>query len=405
MAIVSLPRLLYTGQLYRISVDATDPGYEYRTIYTGPTGGWQLPAFTATGTYQVDTSTSYWAAIGLQSRQIGSTALASNTYEGQIPVVDLAKADGLLHQSFDGRLQVRQFDSDISLEAADTAWRAGITSWQDLSQFVETKFQAASGSLPFAGDEARAFYYMQWVSGLWQYGNLNNPTAQGCVINNEVTGPIDPLSVTVRTFLDSPIGCCTDYTTVLSFLLMNAGIETRVITGLGHVFLEAKLNGAWWSVDANLNIAMRAPFDAVLDTSRTIDIYRFDHAGMREGSPIYHDILVDFYHYHMQMLEFGHFEGGARRDALTFYNTLAWGHTFTDALASTGWTGGGQDFATGQSAARGYTLGDFNGDGRDDVMEAVSGTLGAKIRLSSGGGLDAATTWSANAAPSTATGT
>ncbi|RIY41605.1 transglutaminase-like domain-containing protein [Neopusillimonas maritima] len=133
---------------------------------------------------------------------------------------------------------------------------------------------------------------MQVISGLWHYGNFTNKESPGCVLNNELLGQRDNLSI--REYLATPIGCCTDYTTLLAAVLEHNGYQGRVIVTSTHNFNEVKLNNSWWTLDANLGIAYSAPWDVVVDGKSDVDAYKFSHAGTTLGSKVFSQALSNF---------------------------------------------------------------------------------------------------------------
>ncbi|HWU15354.1 MAG TPA: FG-GAP-like repeat-containing protein [Caulobacter sp.] len=238
------------------------------------------------------------------------------------------------------RIQVANVESNVSHEASARDWRADIGSFTELADFVEGKFSeayAAETTHAFSNQESRALYYMQWVSGLWSYGNLTDIYAPGAVQDNEVTGAIDPATMSVRTYLDSPIGCCTDYVTVLTFLLSQAGIETRVVGGSGHVLVEASLDGKWWALDANVGIAYKASVDQIIDTSTTVEAISFDHEGMQLGSTVYRESLVEFRQNILAYFEDGFFSDAYRYNTVDFFHSLPYGDAFLSGIDLADW--------------------------------------------------------------------
>lgn len=398
-----MPIVGFLGQALPINLTDQEVGLEYRVNSLEPGGTWVTPAFSTNPSITLTIDTIGWHHIGSTSRDATTLQVVENLYHFAFYTYDQAQALAVL-EGHDGRLNIKMYDSGVSMQAAQSGWRAGITSWGSFADYVNAQFSAAAPvDATFTPDQARVAYFVQWVSGLWSYGNLNNISLAGCVVTNEITGPIDPSMVTVRTFMDSPIGCCTDYTTVLSYLLIDAGLENRVIAGAGHVFNEVKIDGVWWTVDANLGLMYRGTWEQVLDLNQTIDIIRFDHAGMTLGSPVYRETLVEFYNILTQQLEFGQFESANRRDPLTFFDSLAYGDTFLNEIDTVQWSGAGTSWSGHDIAPYGYgwAIGDFNGDGKDDGLRQVTATTGALVSLSDGAQLATSQTWSTSVASTT----
>lgn len=327
---LALPRLAYTGQTLALYPSVDNPLLNYRTLLEFG-GVWDDGQGSALNGYRhVVLSQQGFHSLAVQGFNVFG-GLVENLWVGQFQVLDPVRASELISRH-DHRLAVREYDSDVSARASAQDWRAGITTFGEFITHVQTQQQAADPVAGLSAQASQALFYMQWVSGLWSYGNLDRPDLPGCVINNEATGPIDPALLTIRTYLDSPIGCCTDYTVLFSMLLEAAGIETRIVTKEGHNFNEALLDGEWWTLDANLNVAFRASWDKVLDLSQTIEVLRFEHEGMRGGSAIYRESLVDFYQNHMAQLEIGSASLPYRWDTSTYISYLPYAAALAGAM-------------------------------------------------------------------------
>jgi hypothetical protein len=399
-ASLDLPVVSFVGQTQLLYPTNLTSGLTYSIIDLPPGGSWSAPNYSATGMRLLTPQTEGYHSVGFVglSGAGGAATIVENVFSGQMLVLDGANASHLLSR-YDSRIDIIQIDSDVSREASEQGWRAGIGSFAEFVDFVTAR-QETHGTITGLSNEAsKALFFMQWVSGLWAYGNPTRLDLPGCVVNNEITGVTDPDDVTVRTYLDSPIGCCTDYTVMITMLLMAAGIENRIISGAGHVMNEAKIDGVWWTLDANLNIAYRSSFDGVIDTTREIDAIRFDHEGMRLGSAIYSDNLAGFYQTFLAQIEYGQFATPYRHDAYTYLSSLPYGNVLLSGLQALAWDGAESGYVGSEAARSGWTVGDFDGDGDADLMRAVSGTQGAVILTSNGVGLDAPATWSASADP------
>jgi hypothetical protein len=134
----------------------------------------------------------------------------------------------------------------------------------DLSEFAERRFSRFRPELESAwgtGSESylKVFFYLNFVSSLWSYGNPMSPRETGCVLINENTNfkPVPEEGITVRTYIESDIGCCTDYAYMLHFLLDRAHLEARLVELPGHVLNEVKVDGKWMALDANVNVFYR----------------------------------------------------------------------------------------------------------------------------------------------------
>lgn len=152
-------------------------------------------------------------------------------------------------------------------------------------------------------DVLRAFFYLSHVSGLWGSGDPNHPQGlgpNGCVLS---AAGISSQKASFATYWNAPNGCCTDYMTLMSALFDHARIENRAIplvekpVGVGHWFNEAKLNGEWWVLDANIGVAYSRSWSAMLQmpTIEKVDAYLFPHPGLNPANEaLYRPYLGSF---------------------------------------------------------------------------------------------------------------
>lgn len=160
---------------------------------------------------------------------------------------------------------------------------ARFNNFADVSRLAEERFSRYRPELESAwGKEnevyLKPFFYLNFVSSLWSYGNRLSPRKTGCVLINENTNfepvPIDKIDV--RTYIESDIGCCTDYAYMLHFLLTRAHFESRLVELTGHVLNEVKLDGRWRALDANINVFYRQSWrETVRSSSKQIGVVTF----------------------------------------------------------------------------------------------------------------------------------
>lgn len=199
--------------------------------------------------------------VSLAVTYVGSVGMASavRSYSSRLQGLDAGFNDfgGIRFEEYPN-LDYEQVFSKKALKHLE------LKSFADLAVFAERRFSRFRPELQAAwgtGDNSylRAFFYLNFVSSLWSYGNSVSPQLTGCVLINENTNlePIPDEKITVRTYVDSDIGCCTDYAYMLYFLLRQAHLEARLVELPGHVLNEVKMNGRWMALDANLNVFYR----------------------------------------------------------------------------------------------------------------------------------------------------
>ncbi len=110
-------------------------------------------------------------------------------------------------------------------------------------------------------DEPRlkTLFVMNFVAGMWNFGNARDVTHTGCVLSNEQHFDAAPLAA--RSYLESEIACCTDYAYLTKTLLDREGIENRLTAIPGHLFNEVRLDGRWCIVDSSCNLFIESGWD------------------------------------------------------------------------------------------------------------------------------------------------
>ncbi len=168
-----------------------------------------------------------------------------------------------------------------------------IQSYADLYQAVETNYQKYSNLLKdkwkITDDQLlRTLFYLNTSANFFAYGNIDPSKPGGCANYNEQTGEEhrSHQQLKARYFLDTEIGCCTDYASVTHFLLDQAGIESRLLRLPihGHWLNEVKIDGKWHALDANIGVfyqfswneivKSKKPFQAILFPTLSFDITR-----------------------------------------------------------------------------------------------------------------------------------
>jgi hypothetical protein len=149
------------------------------------------------------------------------------------------------------------------------------------------------------GDEKKrkTLFIMNFVSGMWNFGNKHHTDKGGCVCGNEENAWQEQ-QMGVDDYLRSKIACCTDYTCLAKSLLDDEGIENRFTMISGHFFNEVYLGDHWCIADATVNIFVDKSWDDLYnlkDKREPITILLFPHSNMAdENSPRFRPLVGVF---------------------------------------------------------------------------------------------------------------
>lgn len=169
---------------------------------------------------------------------------------------------------------------ETTADAIDTALHARLAS-------VLPTLQAAWPTL--SSDRLTALFLVNVVARLWHYGNYVRKGDVGCVGEHELVTAAEaddeidyddraPIYIrtptSLRDYLQSPIGCCSDHAFFLKFLFERFGMEARRSYIPGHVTVEAKIDGQWNVVDATTRVIVTRSMSEML-TGVARDVYLF----------------------------------------------------------------------------------------------------------------------------------
>jgi len=200
---------------------------------------------------------------------------------------------------------VRPVVPSLAAVYADKTWKTKIDDFHSFYEEAEIRRQILLPDLLKTGltdAESQVAAYMLFVSSLWRYGNTTTPDKVGCVGENEdVRGQV--IKRNAALYRDSRIGCCLDYAEILGRVLTDAGISTRKVGFSDHVFNEAKIGDAWYSVDANSNSLINRAWSQV-GRDDGMWIYQFAHPSGAMGDS-YSPIIAPFQAFMVQRAVMG----------------------------------------------------------------------------------------------------
>jgi hypothetical protein len=170
---------------------------------------------------------------------------------------------------------------------------AELQSWSDLHRHVCALYAERLVELherwPDLDErERKALFFMNFVSGLWSFGNRTHVDEPGCAACNEENHwSRQSQAPCLQTYLSSNIGCCVDYAYLLKSLLDHEGISNRLIRIAGHCFNEAHLAGRLRILDASINLYVDRSWERLYEEEAGPDSIRvllFPHANLRDGA-------------------------------------------------------------------------------------------------------------------------
>lgn len=335
--VTGLPRLGLVGRPIDITLHGLGSGLEARVVLSGEqtiASDWVSSDHLIIDPTEVGI---FSLIVQLRDKTTGDIVYESLSGR-ELNVLDIGQTEVL---SSIERLRIEEVSSDISEIASARAWRSEVTTFQGLYDFVNNLYTESLADGTQQGqspDQAKAFFFLQFVSGMWAYGNKDHPEIPGDVLNNSVSG-VTPLDqVNANTFIQSVIGDCEDFAGMLSLLLTRAGFETRVLVNPAHALNEVLINGQWWTFDATLGLAIDQPFDVVLNRNSEPTVLSFQQAGRFEDSPLFRENLVEFLYEHLLFISAGVFPDAVRYAAIDYFKTLPYAAIFLDGLDLSDWT-------------------------------------------------------------------
>lgn len=174
-----------------------------------------------------------------------------------------------------------------------------------LKNFTNHKAALAKAWSVTNPDVLLSLYLMNTTSALWGFGNKAKINETGCVYQNENTGgrsvvnPDAPIEQHIPLYLKSNIGCCVDYSNMLSLLLNKAGIKNRILKNPGHVLNEAFIDNKWQALDATVNFWWHDSWSVIQNSGIQSSIYVsiFPHYGTRIAHEFYRPFIGQFRNY------------------------------------------------------------------------------------------------------------
>lgn len=177
-----------------------------------------------------------------------------------------------------------------------------INTFDDFYLYVKSRYQKHKVYLSRiwqVGPEKKliAIFFMNTVSSLWAYGNKNLTKKPGCVSINEDNDFKEVKNPTIKTYINSKIGCCTDYAFLLAFLLEKEKISNRKVSVQGHIFNEVLINGSWYVLDANTNLMFESSWQEIIHRkpNQIVKVKLFPHCNLiNNGDDFYRPIVGKF---------------------------------------------------------------------------------------------------------------
>lgn len=176
-----------------------------------------------------------------------------NEYLGQIEVTSDAK---LSRAVFYAQNHIRVYSVPVTRYLdmfVDKDENKAIATKQGFADFIRDTFDPEifpKSVRDLGTDAVFAIHATNAIAALYHYGNVKNPDALGCAIENERGKNVSDFHGLVGSY----IGCCYDYAALLAYVLKQKGVETQYLYLPGHVLVEGKINGKTVSLDPTVNM-------------------------------------------------------------------------------------------------------------------------------------------------------
>lgn len=268
------------------------------------------------------------------------------------------------------RFHLSEVDSPIGAQAAAVDLTS-ITSLQALYTMAVTAFALQSSGPHFDAFSApvdRVMFFAQWI------GNLSLDTAAAN--------------------LDQAASDQRNKATLLATFLEREGIASFVVTAGQATVNEVFVDGGWWSINAALGAALRGRWHDVIDTAVQPRGYVFDTAAMTAGAATYSPFVAQLHENFLLSSGTGVGFTFDRALAIDWIAAQAGGASVAGFVALPLETTADTAWSAPLHAGRRWFTGDFDGDGRTDLMSSA-GSAGATIALSSGTSFANGVAWTA----------
>ncbi len=294
ISVAPLPPLGFTNTPILVQATGGSDDLQYRVLTRLPSTDWNWDQpWSDSPQILITPDTSGWLAVDIQARDETTGEIVLNKDLGQVHIYDKNDAVQLIVRPFD-RFRIKTIGSALSKTGSQKYWRQEAKSIEDFKAFIRKLAPQSNSHILSSSEQGQyAFAAVQIISGIWHYGNYRNTLASGCAAKNELLSS-PKTDLTLEDYLSSDIGCCTDYATLLGAALSAENIENRIVQSPTHVFNEAKIDGQWWTLDANIGVAYQGAWDKVVDGVTSINVYRFSNASISIDSAIYSDAVADF---------------------------------------------------------------------------------------------------------------
>jgi hypothetical protein len=183
---------------------------------------------------------------------------------------------------------------------------ANINTFDDFYKFVKNRYVTYKDMLASKWDIKneqllQSIFFMNLVSAMWGYGNINNPDIPACVLINENTNfkELDTNTISIKTYINSDIGCCNDFAYILKIILDREEIKNNIVAIPGHFFNEVTINNKTYTLDANVNILFHSSYEDIQYKNYykedSVKVSIFPHPNLEQNNPFYRTRMGRFW--------------------------------------------------------------------------------------------------------------
>lgn len=132
-------------------------------------------------------------------------------------------------------------------------------------------------------------FYVNTVANLFPVGFPQDEKIEGCVLPyaQQKNPEFSARNLTLSSYLQCPVGCCSDFGLILNKLLRANGFRSNVVGLPGHWLVEVQVDDVIWTVDSMYNYAYNRSLFIPLKKGQKVKVFLISHPGLKFKSEYY----------------------------------------------------------------------------------------------------------------------